>query len=261
MPASLINPEIGLPAAAFKAALRKKKGLMDDSWTCDRKVPWTYVLDRCEAQVDWHVGEKSLEKSQDMIDEADWEQLYLQDCPDKIPETKGSVYDWLGATPASTTISTDTEAANEMFGLSMGMPGTPACSTPVTLPDLWIQIPLVRSVETIPTSADRFEDLVTMVTECICEHVSWNDMLWAAEQFKDMFKVLNPVLWAVPLPRVDDNDIEALMAEARAWLVRKLPPPLGLPPLPDSPDKQNMVLQSLKKDNSAAATGDASRKK
>ena len=36
------------------------------------------------------------------------------------------VYDCLGATPASTIISTDTEATREMFNLSMGLPELPA---------------------------------------------------------------------------------------------------------------------------------------
>ena len=35
------------------------------------------------------------------------------------------MYDPLGATPASTTISTDTEAAGDMLNLSMGSPELP----------------------------------------------------------------------------------------------------------------------------------------
>ena len=36
--------------------------------------------------------------------------------------TGTSVYDRLGSTPANTTMSTDTEAAGDMFNLSMGPP-------------------------------------------------------------------------------------------------------------------------------------------
>ena len=260
VPASLMNPEIILPTMAFKAALGKKERWMDDSWSCDGEVPWTYILDGCEAQVDWCAGEKSLKRPKDTIDEADWEQLYLQDCNNEMLELEGSVYDRLGATPASMTISTNTEAATKMFGLSMGMLGTPVCSTLETLPNLQIQILAMRSVETVPTSVDRLKDLVATVTECVCKCVSWNDTLQAAEQFKDMFKVLNLVPRAVPSPRVDDDDIKVLMAEARAQSLRKLPPPLGLPPPLDNTDKQNVVLQSLKKSNASVATGSAVRK-
>ena len=145
MPTSLMNPEIILPAAAFKAAHRKRQGCIDDSWSCDGKVTQTYVLDGCETQLDWHAGKKDLERPQDLLDEIDYEVLYLQDYDDKMPDLKslveleGLVYEWLGATLAFTTVSTDTKAATESFGLSMGMPGTLACSTLGALPNLWVQ--------------------------------------------------------------------------------------------------------------------------
>ena len=54
--------------------------------------------------------------------------MYLEDYLDNMPdlesaeELDSSVYDWLAATPASTTVSTDMEADDNMLGLSMGTP-------------------------------------------------------------------------------------------------------------------------------------------
>ena len=68
---------------------------------------------------------------EDDIDEIDHEAIYLDDYPDDIPDLEetesmiNSVYDWLEATPASTTVSTDMEAAGDMLNLSMGSAGTP----------------------------------------------------------------------------------------------------------------------------------------
>ena len=51
--------------------------------------------------------------------------LYLQDYPEEVPELESSVdleglvHDRLGATPASTMVSTDMEAGNDMFSLSV----------------------------------------------------------------------------------------------------------------------------------------------
>ena len=52
---------------------------------------------------------------------------YLDDIPDleESESVNTSVYDWLGATLASTTISTDTKAASDMLNLSMGLPELP----------------------------------------------------------------------------------------------------------------------------------------
>ena len=65
----------------------------------------------------------------------------LDDYPDDIPyleeseSINTSVYDWLGATPASTTISTDTEAAGDMLNLSMGLPELPVTQEASNLVD------------------------------------------------------------------------------------------------------------------------------
>ena len=88
------------------------------------------------------------------------------------------------------------------------------------------------------------------------DSVSGDAALWAAEQFKDMFKAPHPVSKAVPSPRVQDLDIKAIMAEA--WIRsggRTLPPPLGLMPPPEAPDKRNVVLQVLEKSGAISATG------
>ena len=86
--------------------------------------------------------------------------------------------------------------------------------------------------------------------------MSGDAALWAAEQIKDMFKAPHPVSKAVPSPRVHDLDIKAIMAEA--WIRsgrRTLPPPLGLMPPPEAPDKRNVVLQVLEKSGAISATG------
>ena len=119
-----------------------------------------------------------------------------------------SVYDQLGATPASTTISTDTEAAGDMFNLSMGPPELPA-----------------------PQEANKSMDQTD-------EALSDND------QLQDMFKVPTgvPVSWDPPLSR-PQLDPQVLMAEAKlksGW--RTLPPPLGLRAQKDDPDTRNVVL-------------------
>ena len=70
-----------------------------------------------------------------------------------------------------------------------------------------------------------------------------------------MFKAPHPVSKAVPSPRVHDLDIKAIMAEA--WIRsgrRTLPPPLGLMPPPEAPDKRNVVLQVLEKSGAISAT-------
>ena len=66
------------------------------------------------------------------MDTLDYESLYLEDHPEDMPDLESSqdfntlVYDRLGDTLASTTVSADTEVTNNMFGLSMGMPETQA---------------------------------------------------------------------------------------------------------------------------------------
>ena len=60
------------------------------------------------------------------MDWKDHEEMYLEDYPDDVPDLEDTssvevlVQDQLGATPANTTISTDTEAAGDMLNLSMG---------------------------------------------------------------------------------------------------------------------------------------------
>ena len=86
VPTSIVNLEVILPTAAYKAAFGKKQGWMDNSSTCDGEIPQTYILDGCEARVDWCVGEKHLERPRDVLDEIDHKALYLQDYNDKVLE-------------------------------------------------------------------------------------------------------------------------------------------------------------------------------
>ena len=142
-----------MPAAAFKAVLGDKLGWMDESWSCSGEVPWTFTLDGCKARVDWHGNEKDLERPRDELDKIDHEALYLLDYPDDMPELESStdlessVYNWLGATPVSTMVSTNTEAAADMFGLSMGMLETPVHGTLSALQDSQAQGPAVPLVD------------------------------------------------------------------------------------------------------------------
>ena len=102
-----------------------------------------------------------------------------------------SVYDWLGATPASTAISTDTEAAGDMLNLTMGQPELPA-----------------------PQEA----------------HDSANDSDHDDDPLADMFKAAAEVqVFRTPLPAKPQLDPQALMNEAKFKSRRRtLPPPLGL---------------------------------
>ena len=72
---------------------------------------------------------------QDKIDKIDHEAMYSDaeddpsaDMPDleESDSVNTSVYDQVGATLASTAISTDTEAASDMLNLTMGQPELPA---------------------------------------------------------------------------------------------------------------------------------------
>ena len=124
------------------------------------------------------------------------------------------MYDQLGATPASTIISTDMEVAREMFNLSMGLPELPA--------------------------TQETSDSVGLTDEILSED----------EQFLDMFKVppkvppkvLVPQDPPLPRPRLDP---QTLMAEAKFKSgCRTLPPPLGLKKQ-DVADTWNVVLRSM----------------
>ena len=70
-----------------------------------------------------------LDIKQDKIDKIDHEAMYsdAEDDPsgglpdlEETDSVNTSVYDWLEATSASTTISTNTEAASDMLNLTMG---------------------------------------------------------------------------------------------------------------------------------------------
>ena len=88
--------------------------------------------------MDWDGKLEELERPKDNIDKIDHEVMYLEDYPDDVPDLEdeedlnSSVYNWLGATLASTTVSTDTEAMTDMFSLSMGLLETPASRAPST---------------------------------------------------------------------------------------------------------------------------------
>ena len=166
--------------------------------------------------MDWNSDPKDLEREEDDVDKKDHEALYseLDDYPGDMPdleETESvntSVYDQLGATLASTTISTDMEAASDMFNLSMG---------PLELP--------------APQEANDSMDQTD-------EAFSDND------QLQDMFKVPTGVLVSQdpPLSR-PQLDPQVLMAQAKLKSSRQtLPPPPELRAQKDDPDTRNVVL-------------------
>ena len=90
-----------------------------------------YEHDRLQTRVDWCSNPEELVRTDDTMDQKDHESMYLEDYPEDMPDleetmsTGTSVYDQLGATPANTTMSTDTKAAADMFNLSMGPPEMP----------------------------------------------------------------------------------------------------------------------------------------
>ena len=127
-PTSLLNPEIILPEAAFRSFQGKNTGWLDeDSWAEGEKVK-PYEHDRLQTWVDWCSDPEELVRTNDTVDQKDHESMYLEDYLEDMPDleetmsTGTSVYDRLGATPANTMISTDTEAAGDMFNLRMGPP-------------------------------------------------------------------------------------------------------------------------------------------
>ena len=84
-------------------------------------------------------------------------------------------------------------------------------------------------MESVPPSKGLGE-LVSTTLETILECVSWDGMLGIVEKPAQ-------VIQAVPLPRVKDDDIQALLAQAKQGT---LPPPPGLPhPPPDDPTGSN----------------------
>ena len=127
--------------------------------------------------------------------------------------TGTSIYDRLGATPANTMMSTDTEAAGDMFNLSMGPPEMPE-----------------------PHQQDQ--------PDTSCSSTAPSD----DEQFNNMFKVPRKVLECqdqVPVMQSRLN-FRALMDEVQfksGW--RVLPPPLELRlHCKDDKDTRNMELQA-----------------
>ena len=166
--------------------------------------------------MDWCGDPGELDIKQDKIDKIDHEAMYsdaeddLSGGPPDLEETDSvntSVYDWLEATPASTPISTDTEAAGDMLNLTMGQPELPAPQ------------------DTHGPTDDSDED---------------------DNPLEDMFQVPpeTPVC-RVPFPAKPQLDLWALMAEAKLksgqWT---LPPPPGVRRHIDDPDSdtRNVVL-------------------
>ena len=121
---------------------------MDKSWPWSGEAPWRFILDGCKARVNWAKGKKDLAKPQDVLDDADWDALYWQECEDKdeMLELEGSVYGQLGATTASTPVTTNTEAATSTNALSMGLPETLASNLLDSQPNLLVQAPYTESV-------------------------------------------------------------------------------------------------------------------
>ena len=169
-----------------------------------------------QARLDWNGHPREPEREEDDADKKDHEALYseLDDYPDDIldlEESKSvhtSVYDWLGATSASTNISTDTEAAGDMLNLSMGPPDLPA-----------------------PQEANNLDDQT-------------DEALTDDDQLQDMFKVPTEVPAPQdPPPTRPQLDPQALMAEAQfKSSQRTLPLTLELRRQKDDPDTWNVVL-------------------
>ena len=166
--------------------------------------------------MDWCGDLAELDEKQDKIDKIDHEAMYsnaeddpLADMPDLegSDSVNTSVYDQLGATPASTTISTDTEVAGDMLDLTMGQP----------------ELPAPQEVHDLADDSDHDDNPLA-----------------------DMFKAPTEApVFQIPLPVKPRLDPWALMAKAKfksRW--RSLPPPLGLRRHIDDPDSdsRNVVL-------------------
>ena len=149
------------------------------------------------------------------MDRKDHEEMYLEDYPDDVPDLENTssievlVQDRLGATPANTTISTDTEAVGDMLNLSMG-------------------------TSIAPESDQQGEP------DTGCSDTAPSD----DEQFQDMFKVPERVLEcqsrASSMPPF--LDFRALMAEAQFKSGhRQLPPPH----YKDDKDTRNVIVKAM----------------
>ena len=221
-PTSLLNPEIILPEAEFQSFQGENTGWLDDkSWAEGEQVK-PYEYNRLQTRVDWVGDLEELVRTNDEVDQKDHEAMYLEDYPDSMPDledtssTGAPVQDHPGATPANTTISTDTEAVGNMLNLSMG-------------------------------TSDALESHWQDEPDASCSDVAPSD----DEQFQDMFKVPDSVpecrdqAPAMP-PRLD---FWALMAEVQFKSGRRTSPP---PPelracLKDDKDTRNVIVKSLQK--------------
>ena len=219
-PSSLLNPEIVLSEEKFQAAHEDTKGWTVETWMCGGEVPNKYEHDRLKARLDWCGKPAELKRIQDEIDEIDHEAMYsdveYDDPPANMPDLEEtdsvntSVYDRLGATPASTAISTNTEAASDMLHLTMG------------------QSELLTHQEAHDLVDDSDPD---------------------DNPLADMFKVPAEVpVFRAPLPAKPQLDPWVLMVEAKYKSgCRTLPPPPGLKRHIDNPDSrsQNIVLRAI----------------
>ena len=183
---------------------------------CGGEVPSEYEHDRLKARLDWHGDPGELDIKQDKIDKIDHEAMYsdaeddlLGNPPDLEESDSGNtlVYDRLEATPASTTISTDTEAASDMVNLTMG------------------QLELLAPQDTHESADDSDQD---------------------DNPLEDMFQVPTEALvFRVPLPAKPQLDPRALMAEAKlksGWQTLPLPPSLRRHIDDPDSDTRNIVL-------------------
>ena len=218
-PTSLLNPEIILPEAAFRAFQGKNTGWLDEeSWADGERVE-PYEHDQLQTRVDWCGDPEELVRTNDTVDQKDHESMYLKDYPEDMPDleetmsTGTSIYDRLGATPVNTMMSTDMEAAGNMFNLSMGPP-------------------------------EMLEPHRQDGPNTSCSSTAPSD----DEQFNDMFKI--PPKVPECRDQVPDSqpglNFRALMAEAQFKSGRRMLPP---PPelrlhCKDDKDTRNMELQA-----------------
>ena len=183
------------------------------------EVPSEYEHDRMKARLDWRGDPGELDIKQNKIDKIDHEAMYsdAEDDPlgdpldlEESDSVNTSVYDRLEATPASTAISTDTEAAGDMLNLTMGQP----------------ELPVHQETHESADESDQEDN-----------------------PLEDMFQVpAEAPVFRVPLPAKPWLDPWALMAEAKfksGWQTLPLPP--GLRRHIDDPDSdtQNVVLRAL----------------
>ena len=156
------------------------------SWMYGGKVPSEYEHHRLKARLDWCGDPGELDIKQDKIDKIDHEAMYsdAEDDPlghppdlEESDSVNTSVYDRLEATPASTAISTDTEAVGDMLNLTMGQP----------------ELPALQETHDLANDSDQDDNLL-----------------------EDMFHVpAEAPVFRVPLPAKPQLDPRALMAEAK----------------------------------------------